>query len=178
MIYQPSDDSYLLKEQALKYSKRKRILDMGSGSGILAEAALKGGAKEVIASDINIAAVRSLEKKGIKAIKSDLFSNIKGKFDVIIFNPPYLPYDKKEDSMSRRITTGGKRGDEIILRFLRNFKMHLENGGYALIVISTLTPRSNIENVLMRKNLKREILKEKKLFMEKLEVWKIMTNEK
>ena len=118
MIYTPSDDSYLLREQVLKYSKGKRVLDVGSGSGIQAEAAIEGGAASVLAVDKNYKVVKILKERSLESKKSDLFSNVRGKFDLIIFNPPYLPYDKMEDAESSRITSGGKKGDEITIRFL------------------------------------------------------------
>ena len=105
--------------------------------------------------------------------KSDLFSNVKGKFDLVVFNPPYLPMDKREDKASALNTSGGKKGDEIIIRFLRNVKKYLNKDGIVLIVISSLTPRKKILGVLKREGLKKQIVSEKKLFMESLEVWEI-----
>ena len=93
MIYEPSEDSYLLAKYVDKFSKGK-VLDLGTGSGIQAETALKH-TKEVLATDISKEAVKFVKKKGIKARISDLFSNINEKFDLIIFNPPYLPREKK-----------------------------------------------------------------------------------
>ncbi|MDO8509288.1 MAG: methyltransferase [Nanoarchaeota archaeon] len=173
MIYEPSDDSYLLKKEVSKFCKGKTVLDVGSGSGIQAESAIEFGAKEVLAIDIDSEAVKLLTKKGISALKSDLLSNVKGKFDLIIFNPPYLPLDKMEDRESSRITSGGEAGDEIILRFLKEAKKSLSAKGIILIVLSSLTPKSRIIKRLKELDLKKEVIAEKKLFMEKLEVWKI-----
>ena len=122
MIYNPREDSFLLEKEVKKYAKGKSFLDMGAGSGIQAKAAQSAGAKSVLCADINKEAVKELKSLGFKAVKSDLFSNIKEKFDVISLNPPYLPEDKLEDKASRLATTGGKKGDEIILRFLRDAK--------------------------------------------------------
>ncbi len=204
MIYQPKEDSYLLEKEVIKYSRGKKVLDMGSGSGIQARAALDSGAKEVIALDIDDESVKELKKKGIKknfdnwvnkkskfsnktickkskmikqivykAIKSDLFDKVKGKFDLIIFNPPYLPYDDKEDLKSRRATSGGKKGDEIILRFLNDANKFLEKDGIVLIVVSSLTPKNKINKILKEKRLEKKVISEEKLFFEKLEVWKV-----
>src|SRR3989344_962257 len=127
-MYCPSEDSYLLSKTLKKYLKDKnraiRILDMGSGSGIQAETCRELGFKNIIVADIDKEAVRHLRKKGFKAVYSDLFSNInkKSKFNLIIFNPPYLPqdeYDKEKDA------TGGKKGYETILKFLKQAKFHL-----------------------------------------------------
>ena len=92
---------------------------------------------------------------------------------VIIFNPPYLPEDKREDAESARNTSGGKRGDEIILRFLKDAGKHLNTNGAILLIVSSLTPKNRILSVLRRKDLKKKIITEKKIFMESLEVWKI-----
>ncbi len=173
MIYSPSDDSYLFAETIKKYAKNKSLLDIGSGSGIIAETALKAGAKSVLASDINPESIKLLKSKGVPAVKSDLFSKIKGKFDIITFNPPYLPQDKREDKESRRATTGGKEGDETIIKFLKQVKSHLNNNGFILIIMSNLTPKVKIINLLKKLKYKNSIISQKSLFFEKLEVWKI-----
>lgn len=173
MIYQPRDDSYLLEEQVKKYSRNKRVLDIGSGSGILALAASSSHASSVLASDIDKEALDNIHIKGIKKVHSDLFNNIEGKFDLIFFNPPYLPLDKREPADSRLATTGGKKGDEVILRFLKQAKSHLTNNGLILLLVSSLTPRNKINELLSRLNLKHEILSSKSFFFETLEVWKI-----
>lgn len=173
-IYTPKEDSFFLAKQLEKLLKIKdkniKILDMGTGSGILAETALKSGInkKNILAVDINPQVVKKLTARGIKSIHSDLFSEVKGKFDLVVFNPPYLPenkYDKEKD------TCGGKEGDETILRFLRQVRSHLKEKGKILLLLSSLTPRKNIEKELQEQNLKKKKLAEKKLFFETLEVW-------
>lgn len=173
MIYIPSDDSFLIKTAVRKLSKGKKVLDIGAGSGILGLAALKAGAKSVLFADIDKEAVNYLKNKRYNVIQSDLFSNVKGKFDIIIFNPPYLPFDSREDLESSSQTSGGKRGDEIILRFLRGVKRHLNNNGLILIILSSLTPKKRILKILKEKKLDKKVLSKKKFFMEELEVWKI-----
>ena len=110
MLYDPAEDSIMLQEQVRKYAKGK-VLDLGTGTGIQALTALEK-TKNVLASDINEEAVKNCEKLGINCIKSDLFKNIKEKFDLIIFNPPYLPDDKikLEDNLNY---IGGKKGNEL-----------------------------------------------------------------
>lgn len=173
MIYSPADDSFLLQAQVKKYSKEKKVLDMGSGSGILAKTAKEAGAKSVIALDIDEKSVNYLKSQNLEAVKSNLFSNAKGKFDLIIFNPPYLPLDSREDLESQRVTTGGKRGDEIILRFLKKAEEHLEDRGIILLLLSSLTPREKINKLLKSRYLSCRVVASKKLFFEKLEVWVI-----
>jgi len=180
LIYAPSDDSNLLAEQVKIFSKDKSVLDIGSGSGILAETALKNKASEVFAIDINPESIKLLKSKfsknkNVNALKSNLFSKIpkSKKFDIIIFNPPYLPFDKREDKGSQIATTGGKNGDEIILRFLQQALNYLSPNGFILLLTSSLTPMKRINYFLQKNKLKKTLLSQKKLFMEELFVWKI-----
>lgn len=175
MIYEPREDSFLLEREVKKFSKGKRFLDMGAGSGLQGKAALKSGAKKVVFADISKEAVDKLKKENLDALKSNLFENInkKDKFDVIAFNPPYLPKDVREDKESAKATTGGKKGDEIIIKFLKQAKSHLERNGIILLVISSLTPKERILNLLKKQSLKHKILTSQSFFFETLKVWKI-----
>jgi len=176
LIYQPAEDSYLLEEQVKKFAKGKSLLDMGAGSGIQSLAAKSAGASSVLAADINPEAVKHLKSLKINSIQSNLFAKVKGKFDIIAFNPPYLPRDKQEPKESQLATTGGKRGDEIIIKFIKSLKAHLVPQGFALIIISSLTPTDQILPLLKKLNLYHQVLSSKKIFMEELFVWKISPN--
>ncbi len=173
MIYEPAEDSYLLEKEVKKYVQRKSFLDMGSGSGIQSKSAKQGGASSILAVDSNPESVKLLKKKKIPSKVSDLFSNIHETFDIIAFNPPYLPHDDQEDKESQSITTGGKKGDELILRFLKQVSKHLNKKGSILLVVSSLTPKKSILELLKKLNMKHTVVAEKRLFFEKLQVWKI-----
>ena len=81
MIYEPAEDSFLLAKAVKKYSPGKSVLDMGSGSGIQAETALSAKAKSVLSADIDKETIKYLKSKNIRAVQSDLFSNIKNTMD-------------------------------------------------------------------------------------------------
>ena len=165
-IYPPAEDSWMFSDFLKDYLSKNKInsyLDMGTGSGILSKTSSKFLEKEnILAVDLNPNAVKLLKKKGFKAIKSNLFNKIKGKFDLITFNAPYLPEDSREPKSSQLATTGGEKGDEVSLEFIRQAKKHLNTNGKIFLLISSLTPR----NKLKRFNYK--IVARKKLFMEEL----------
>lgn len=167
MIYEPQEDSYLLQKHVRKYAKGK-VLDVGTGSGIQALTALEK-TKDVLAVDVDEEAVEYVKKKGVNAIVSDLFSNVEGKFDLIIFNPPYLPEDEHEDEESKRVTTGGKEGFEVLERFLKEAKKFLKENGKILFVVSSLT--GDVEGLLKKHKYQYEMLDREKLFFEKLYVY-------
>ncbi|MFH1456310.1 MAG: HemK2/MTQ2 family protein methyltransferase [archaeon] len=167
MIYEPSEDSFLLQKYVLKYAKGK-VLDMGTGSGLQALTALKK-TKDVLAVDINKEAIKHVKEKGVKVIQSDLFSKVKGKFDLIIFNPPYLPEETLEDKESQLITTGGKKGYEVLEKFLVQAKKHLNENGQILIVFSS--QGGDVKKIFKKLKYKFEVLEEKSLFFEKLTVY-------
>lgn len=161
-MYQPSEDSYFFAEFLKKQKlNKKSVLDMGTGSGILAETCLHLGAN-VLAVDINKEVVKFTSNKGINALQSNLFSKVNGKFDIILFNAPYLPRDKDEPKDSQLETTGGKKGDEVSIKFLTQAAKHLNKGGKIFLLISSLTPIKRINKFKPR------IVARKKLFFEEL----------
>jgi release factor glutamine methyltransferase len=175
LIYAPKEDSYLMKEVIeKKFSKlldkrRLKVLEVGIGSGILLETLQKNGVlkQNIFGVDINPEAVIFCQQKGFNCFASNLFSNVKEKFDLIIFNPPYLPEDEREDLESKLATTGGKKGSEIINKFLKDAKKYLKERGRIFLLVSSLTYKIDWLNY------KKKLIGEKKLFFEKLEVWEL-----
>lgn len=161
MIYEPQEDSFLLQKYVRKYA-HGRVLDMGSGSGIQALAALEK-TPDVWAVDIDEDAVKFLKSKGVNATASDLFSKVKGRFDLIIFNPPYLPPDRYDKD---RATSGGIN---IVGKFLSQAKNFLEKDGKILLVFSSLTGDVNL--LLKKYGFKFECLGSKSFFFERLFVY-------
>ena len=177
VIYEPAEDSFLLREFVLKYANGK-VLDMGTGSGIQAEAALTK-TNDVTAADINKEAIDFCTKKGIKALQSDLFEKINGKFDLIIFNPPYLPLERdyfgvklsEEDFnyVNDVSLVGGKKGWETIDRFLKQAKGFLNENGRILISFSSLS--GDVVSMFKKYRYDSEKLAEKRIFFEVLYVY-------
>jgi len=175
-VYQPAEDSFLLCRvleekipNLLKINPNLKLLEIGSGSGIILETAKKLGVKifNIYAVDINNNAVKHCNNLGFNCIYSDLFENVKGRYDLIIFNPPYLPEDKREPKNSRLATTGGKKGSEIINKFLEKTKKYLTYNGIIILLTSSLTKE------IIWRGYKRKLLDKEKLFMEEIYVWEL-----
>jgi len=151
---------------------KPKILEIGAGSGILAKTLIDLNIedKNIFLTDIDKQTIENLKNifPNLKIIRSNLFEKIpRQKFDLIIFNPPYLPEDFREDKESRVATTGGKNGSEIINKFLVQSKNYLNSDGKILLLTSSLTKKINWQN--FRKNK----IAEKKIFFEKLFVFKL-----
>ncbi len=102
----PRFETELLVEKTINYinkyfNKETSILDIGTGSGCIAITLSKKTNSKVTAIDISDKALEvaktnsKLNNTNINFIKSDIFSNIKDKYDIIISNPPYIRYDEE-----------------------------------------------------------------------------------
>ena len=181
MIYEPSDDSLMVIEYIRKNNglfKDKNILEIGVGSGVITNELLKY-AKFVVGVDINKEAIdyckKNIKKENAVFIISNLFSGIKDmkrnipkKYDIIVFNPPYLPRIKGDDDIS---IVGGKYGYETIQRFVRDAHRFLNKDGFIVFVFSSLTNKRKVDDIIKDYVVVDKI--EKNLFFEKLYLYVI-----
>lgn len=177
-VYEPTEDSILLADYASMQSGR--ILEIGCGSGIVSLSAAAADAKnKVLGVDINPAAVGCAKAnaaknkiKNCKFIQSDLFSNVEGKFNVILFNPPYLPTGKEEtlpDKRENAAYDGGKSGLQISLRFIKEAGAHLlPNGKVAIIATSLNDGVQKTSSALGRNIGPAKIITDESFFFEKI----------
>ena len=136
---------YLIKSQM----KKDRTLDIGTGSGAIALSLAKNIENTyVIGSDIEDNALSlALENKeftgieNVDFVKSDLFSNIKGKFDLIISNPPYInkkdyeDLDKELYFEPKSALYGGEDGLYFYREIIRNACKFLTDKGHLVFEI-------------------------------------------
>ncbi|MBM3309145.1 MAG: methyltransferase [Candidatus Altiarchaeales archaeon] len=170
-VYQPAEDSHLLADN-LDVQKGESVLDVGVGSGIIALTAAEKALK-VVGVDVNPNAVKLACKNArinkihnVEFRQSNLFENVNGKFDLITFNPPYLPVCEK--GVLRDSWSGGVNGLEVVWRFLKDVKKHLKPGGRILLVVSSLNGLNNIEGMLAKKGLSFAVKAECKIPFETL----------
>jgi len=172
IMYAAREDSLLLLKEVNKYAKGK-VLDMGAGSAVQAlGAADRKDVDSILAVDIDKEVVKELKKtiktKKIRIGYSNLFSNVKGKFDTIIFNPPYLPDDA---GMEDRALYGGKEGHELIEKFFKQVSRHLNREGIILLVFSSFTGKKKVDSIIAENGFKSRQLGHQRIFFEELWVY-------
>lgn len=148
-VYEPSEDSFLLADAALSEIKGcERIIEIGCGSGIISAVIKTDTKANVIGIDINPHAAQCTRENGVDVIRGDMLSCIKGKFDLIIFNPPYLPTkeEEREKGWINLALDGGCDGRSVIFRFLEDAGRCLDSGGRILMLVSSLTGIDEIKS--------------------------------
>ena len=147
-VYEPAEDSFLFADN-LDVNEGERVLDVGTGCGVLGILAAKK-AGSVVAIDLNPYSIRcSKENSALNGISSKLdfiqanmFTalNPKAVFDLILFNAPYLPSDESEGaSWIERSWAGGADGRGVIDFFISEVSLYLKPCGRVLLMQSTLT---------------------------------------
>jgi release factor glutamine methyltransferase len=178
-VYNPAEDSFLLA-QNLTIKKDDLVLDVGTGCGIQAVLAAQN-ARKVVATDINPNAVRcavynaSLNKVAdkIEIRKGSLLEPVKvgERFDVIVFNAPYLPSEACEErDLTSRAWAGGESGRRIIDRFIIEALAHLTTNGRILLVQSTLSDVEQSLRMFIEQGLDAKVIAEKKVAFETIVV--------
>ena len=146
-VYNPAEDSYLLADN-LEIQEGQSVLEIGTGSGIVAMYASRLPDR-ITVTDINFDACelarRNFEDNGIEGIEI-LFGNLfepvgNRKFDVILFNTPYLPTEDDDviDDTINYAFDGGVNGRKVIDLFLNEVGNHLNDGGIVQLIQSSLS---------------------------------------
>src|SRR3989338_7556982 len=178
-VYEPREDSLLLAKSIALFA-RGNVLDMGTGSGIQAiTAAQQKNVESVLAVDVNkqtlaYAKEHSRHEK-IAYQYSDLFKHIKKQqFDTIIFNPPYLPNEDTVQKVWNIALEGGKKGYELIERFMGQASNYLKDSGIILLLFSSLTHQAKVDEIIKKYGLMSVKTDEQKIDFETLYVYKII----
>ena len=142
----------VIKKELKQIQKKNRYLDMGCGQFAILGQFFKMNNKnaEVLSVDIYDKFVENsinnsiLNKNKIEIKKSNLFSNVNDKFDLITFNPPYVPLTKKDKEIEfPNIRYSESEGIKTTKDFLINAKKFLTTEGEILLGINTFyVPKS------------------------------------
>lgn len=150
----PRQDTEILVEEVIKISKEmkvKKILDLCTGSGVIAVSLAKYLSDvEITAIDISHKAIKTAKKNAvfhkvedrITFLESDLFGNLKNqKYDLIVSNPPYIKKDliKKLDKQVQKepyiALDGGYDGLDFYRKIIKEAYEYLKYGGYLCLEI-------------------------------------------
>ena len=176
LVYIPSDDTFLLAKN-LEIKEGQSVLEIGTGSGLVSMYASLL-TDDVTATDINYNALELAEKNfklnNINTIKlefGDLFEPVKDKkFDVILFNTPYLPTDSDDiinDDLNYAFD-GGLDGRKVIDRFINEVSNHLNDKGIVQIIQSSLSDNDRTLHMFDRNGFIAEIAASEKFFFEEI----------
>ena len=169
LVYMPSEDTELAERLLAGYLgtvKRRRrglaVLDMGTGTGALGiAAAMDKKVGRVLFADkddnaLSLAKENILSNKRVlhaecSLVKTDLFSGIgvAERFDIIAFNPPYLPSEGGKSPLEGA-WDGGETGVEVTAAFLEEAAGHLNDGGAILIVTSSFADEERVYSLAKR----------------------------
>jgi release factor glutamine methyltransferase len=151
----------------------RRVLDLGSGAGAAGVVAAKRGC-HVVAVDINPSAVRCtrinalLNAVDVDVREGDLFGPVAGeRFDVVLFNPPYyrgVPRDALDYAW---------RSPDVTDRFAADLGPHLDDGGHALVVLSSDGEPGAFLHALRAQSLAAEVVARRDLINETFTVYRV-----
>ncbi len=167
-VYRPSEDSLLLLE-AIELRRDERFLEVGTGAGLIALHAARVGT--TVATDANRAAVllarRNALKNGlpVRVVQTNLAAGVRGPFDVVAFNPPYLE-GRPRDELDRA-WAGGSEGSEISLRFLHDVPRLLGPQGRAYLLLSRV---NRAAREVAERGFRVKLVATRRLFFEDLDV--------
>jgi release factor glutamine methyltransferase len=177
-VYSPEMDTYLLLESSLQELRPgDRVLEVGTGSGYIASRLMRE--TSVVATDINPFAVREARDLGVEVVRADLVDGLSGPFEMVIFNPPYLPTQPQEricDWLEFALD-GGVSGREVITRFAGEVGHVLAPGGRILLLVSSLTGIHEVGEIFRDHGYHVSMTGQRDVFEETLMVLKITRKE-
>ena len=177
-VYAPAEDTFLLADSLL-VKIGDDVLEIGTGTGLVALVASKKASK-VVATDINPHALECARanagRNGVKNMEirpGDLFGPVpEEKFDLILFNTPYLPTDE-DDIIGDELDAawdGGADGRRVIDLFLKEVKNHLKDKGIVQLVQSSLSNNEKTCHELEQLGFGVEITARERFFFEEIVV--------
>lgn len=177
-VYQPAEDSHLLATTVIeRIESDECVLDVGTGSGYVAATVREKTNATVVGTDINPHACEQAREHGVIVVRTDLMSGICGPFDVVLFNPPYLPTDPEHewDDWMEHALSGGPDGRSVINPFLDDLSTVLDANGRGYLLVSTLSGLDAVRERAQSNGFETKIVAEDSIPFETLVVMEITT---
>lgn len=169
-VYRPQEDSALLAEALLAAPPPEggRVLDVGTGTGMLALLAARAGAGEVVALDVSRRALLTawlnarLRLLPVRTRRGDAKgAQTLGRFDLVVANPPYVPWPG--EGRRRRGWDAGPDGRAVLDPLCAAAPELLSPRGFVLLVQSALAGADRTEDRLRRFGLKTSVVARRRL---------------
>lgn len=167
-VWRPHSDARMVARFVFEHGLAvgRDVLDVFTGSGALALAAARGGARSVTAIDLSrrsLVAVRLNAWRNdvkVRTVRGDVFAPVTGeRFDLILANPPYFPGGVRlPDHSAARAWEGGYDGRVLVDRLCANVARHLRPGGQVVIVHNTMTGERETRRRLESDGLRTEVV--------------------
>lgn len=177
----PQPDTEILVEEVIEIingnKKEVKVLDICTGSGCIGTSIAKYTQNtNITMSDISTKALNIAEKNckkniedtsKVEFVKSDMFKDIKGKYDIIVSNPPYIEseeiekLEKQVQNEPRLSLDGGKDGLEFYKILASEAHKYLKENGYLCMeigynqkgqVIQLLKENKNYKEIYSKKD--------------------------
>jgi release factor glutamine methyltransferase len=171
-VFQPRSDSWLLARVTGEcVHPGDQVLDVCTGSGVVAVSAALEGARRVVAVDVSWRAVLTAQLNGllngvvVEGRRGDLLRPVAGeRFDLIVSNPPYLPQgnDPEPARGQARAWEGGRDGRLFLDRLIVAAPGHLQPGGALLLVHSSICGLDKTEGRMRTAGLHPEVLERRR----------------
>jgi len=164
-VYQPAEDTFMLAEAAT-------ALEIGTGCGLVSIMVSRSGCPFTVGTDISLQAIRCARHNALRLaprihlVLCDLASPLRGRFDLVSFNPPYLI--SEPNLQPDAAIDGGPDGRRLIDRFLPLIGSLLSARGRALMIQSSLNDVEKTVKLAERLGLEATILQEQSFFFERL----------
>ena len=174
----PRPETEIITEYVINNFKDKKldILEIGVGSGCISISIAKYLSNvNILGVDINEKAIEVANKNikynnvenKVNFIKSDLYKNVKGKFDIIISNPPYIKSDvieTLEDDVKKYepilALDGGNDGLYFYKKIINDADKFLKDNSYIIFEIG-YDQGKDVKTLLEKKQFKEiEIIKD------------------
>lgn len=186
-IYEPSEDTFQILN-SLNVTPDDRVLELGTGSGIISLECARQGC-DVVCTDVNPYAVvvselnyknnKNRVSGSIDVRYGDLFSAVDKDelFDVVVFNPPYLPTRKNErvggSGWFDIAVDGGRSGLFQTYRFLDRIQGFVKPGGRVYFVFSSYSDKEKLNSFLKTKKFDNKVVSSISFDDERLDIYQL-----
>jgi len=167
-VYSPAKDTLLLIDAVQEYAG-ERVLEIGVGSGaVIVELAARFGS--AVGVDVDPAAVKMAKDRvasrgGVDFVCGDSARSFReGVFDLVVFNPPYLPSSGVED----KAVDGGRGGVEVSEAWFQDASRCLQRDGRIVFLVSSLSDAEDMLRYVKGLGFETRLLKQVRFFFEEL----------